>query len=261
MIVRGSILSEKRVPLESALSHERAHLAAVRATPGVARDPEPTAVPATPPPIIALAPPPPAPLSLEAVSKWLAGQDESTRAALARQLAGNIDELQRAAQDQGFAAGRKAGRAEAETATQSHLETLAAIHRSAELAFASEVALLTTQCAEIVGVAIARIAGPLLATPEAALGAVIEVLKRLTEEREVVIRVSTADVGAVEAAAGPLAVALAGRRYSIVADARVQVGGAIVESNLGSLDGRLEIQLRGLAETVLAAKTAHREQP
>jgi flagellar biosynthesis/type III secretory pathway protein FliH len=52
---------------------------------------------------------------------------------------------------------------------------------------------------------------------------------------------------------------LQGRKFEIVADSRVELGGCIVETNTGSLDGRFEVQLRELYETLRLAKLSARE--
>jgi len=252
VIVRGTVLSDKRVPLDGA-QPERPSFPPIRAVslPPVSREPAPASEPPTPAPVVVTVP---APMSLDTVSKWIATQDETTRAALATQLAENIEHVKRNAHE----VGRKAGLAEAEMETSRLLETLATINEGAKASLDAQSGMLAEQCAEIVATALTRIAGPLLATPEAALGAVFEVLKRLTEEREIVIRVGAADLHMLLAAEDRLAAALAGRKYSIVSDTRVLSGGAIVETANGSLDGRLDAQLRALCDTVIAARQAYR---
>jgi flagellar assembly protein FliH len=253
MIVRGAVLSEKRVSLTS--TPERPPLAAVRPSP-----PPPVELPPPPPPepiVITV----PAPLSLDIVSRWIAEQDDVTRKALARQLADDVEDLQRNAREKGWDAGLAAGRAEADKQAAHHRETLDSIARAAKSALDTQYQELSEQCAEIVAAALTRIAGPLLATPEAALGAVLEVLKRATDEGDLIVRVSAADLPALHAAEGVISRALAGRKFSLTADTRVSAGGAIVESAVGSVDGRLEVQLRNLCDTVLSARAAQRETP
>ena len=107
--------------------------------------------------------------------------------------------------------------------------------------------------------AFAKIAGAKLATREAALGAVLEVLKRVRDERALVIRVSPADIQALRDYERDIAHACTGREYSLLADPRVDAGGCIVESSLGGFDGRFDVQLRGVCETLRAAKSASAE--
>ena len=51
-----------------------------------------------------------------------------------------------------------------------------------------------------------------------------------------------------------IAASLPGRNFTLVPDGRVETGGCIVESSLGSLDGRLEVQLGELTAMLRAAK-------
>jgi flagellar biosynthesis/type III secretory pathway protein FliH len=95
-----------------------------------------------------------------------------------------------------------------------------------------------------------------LPTREAATSAVLEVLRKVREGRELIVRVCPDDLALLEEQRSLLAASLGGRKFSLVADTRVEVGGCIVESQLGSLDGRLEVQLRGLYDTLRAAKSA-----
>ncbi len=82
------------------------------------------------------------------------------------------------------------------------------------------------------------------------VGVVAEVLKRVREERELRIHVNPQDLPLLRTAEPGIAASLPGRNFTLVADARVEAGGCIVESALGSLDGRLEVQLAGLVRDV-----------
>jgi flagellar biosynthesis/type III secretory pathway protein FliH len=205
--------------------------------------------------------PTPAELSLEAVSAWLKDTDASARAALADLLAADIDEVRASARSDGLTAGRAQGLREAQDKAQKSLAALAALVREAEAAFASDTTALAEQCADVVAAAFAKIVGEQLGTRAAALGAVLEVLRRAKEERELVIRVSEIDLPLLEPVRAAIADALGGRTFSLVSDTRVASGGCIVESQLGSLDGRLELQLRAWLETIRVAKTTREPPP
>jgi flagellar assembly protein FliH len=104
-----------------------------------------------------------------------------------------------------------------------------------------------------------KLAGPLLAAPDAVTGAVTQVLQRLKDDQHVVVRVQPADLDTLTAAKPALSRALAGAALTLVADQRVDLGGCIVESTLGNLDGRLEVQLSELYEILRAAKAEGRK--
>ena len=194
--------------------------------------------------------------SLESVTAWLAVQDDATRRACAATLADELVEVREAARLEGFAAGEQEARGEAESAMSQERAMLQALANSAEAAFERELAAVGDSCVDIVAEALSRIAGPLLATREAVSGTVIEVLRRVREGRELTIRVCPADLPLLQKHEDALAHALPGRKFTLAPDPRVDLGGCIVESRVGSLDGRLELQLRELYETLRVAKSA-----
>jgi len=200
-------------------------------------------------------PPAEPPIDFDEVAQWLCGQDSDTRVRLATLLADEIGTLRAAA----VAEGAESGRAEAMTQVKQDMgtavATLEALAETAEGAFAREAGQLADQCAAIVAEAIARVAGPVLTSREATLGVVTTLLARLKDEREIVVRVSETDLAVLQDELPALRAAASGHAVSLVADRRVALGGCIVDTKLGSLDGRLETQLAGLFETLRALRT------
>ena len=256
MILRGVSLSEKRVSLEA--------VSPVRAVPSPARGPNSPPREASglardsaePPARIVEVRIEPAPMTQSTVSDWLKTCDESARAAVAVSLADDLHALRTQAQSEGFAAGQAAGLEDAVARVKTTLAALERCTAAAEAAFATEEAQLAGQCADIVMAALGKIAGPVLSRPEAVTGCVMEVLKRVKDERELTIRVSPYDLAVLQENRDRIAQALAGRTFSILEDKRVELGGCVVESALGTLDGRLEQQLHAMYDTVRDAKGA-----
>jgi flagellar biosynthesis/type III secretory pathway protein FliH len=199
-------------------------------------------------------------LTFEAVAAWLAVQDEPTRNACASILSDELTHVHETARIDGRALGEAQGRDQAQQACQRVLDGLAAIAKAAEEELTQEHSRLADLCAEIVGEALAKIAGPLLSTRKAAIGAVTEVLRRVKEGRDLAVRVSPADLPILQQEEQRLAAVVPGRALKLVADARIELGGCIVESSLGALDGRLDVQLRELYATLRAARTAAPER-
>jgi flagellar assembly protein FliH len=209
----------------------------------------------------------PEPITFESVVEWLRKTDE--RARLVEFLADDLVSVRSAARTEAVAAGHAEGHAEGkaegllrarEQATEV-VHTLESIVSKAEQALQAQIDELGGLCAEVVCVAIAKIAGPVLSMREAALGTVLEVLKRVKDDGELLIRVSAHDLAALQGYANDIERACGGRKFSLVADTRVQAGGCIVDTPLGSLDGRFEVQLRALSESLRAAKAAMSEAP
>lgn len=200
-------------------------------------------------------------LTFEAVAAWLAVQDAETRAACATILCDELTHVHEAAKAEGTAMGEAQGREQARQANESLIDALGRLTRGAEDAFSQELQKLGELCAEIVAEAFAKVAGGALPVRDAAVGAVLEVLKRVKEGRKLLVRVSPSDLPALQQEQERLAAALPGRTFSLAADARIELGGCIVQSDLGTLDGRLEVQLRELYATLRAARAAQVEQP
>jgi flagellar assembly protein FliH len=198
-------------------------------------------------------------LTFEQVVAWLAVQDGEMRTACASLLADELTQVHEAAKAEGHSLGRREGRKQAEQELEQSLATLQQVTTEAEQAFAREQDKLAEGCVEVIAEAFTKLAGTILATPAAIHAVVGEVLARVREGRELTVRVSAQDLALLEAHEPALRASLAGRSVTFAADPRIDVGGCIVESTLGSLDGRLEVQLRALYETLKAAKSPSTE--
>lgn len=249
MILRQAILSEQSRTLEPVRHTVAVAVAASRPAEPISVAPAPIATPA----------PREAPLTFESVAAWLAVQDSETRTACASILADELTLVHESAKADGRALGETQGREAAKREVQSAIDALERMTAQAQTAFADEEQKLAELCAEIVAEAFAKVAGTQLLTRAAAVAAVGEVLKRVKEGRELTVRVSPVDLPMLQQEEDRLAAATPGRKLSLVADARVELGGCIVDSKLGSLDGRLEVQLRELYATLRAARSAQVE--
>lgn len=226
--------------------------------------PTPTAPPERRPPqleVVAQLPPPPPALTVAAVCEWLELQSDETRAACARALSTDLTVLQEEARAEGLERGRAHAILELTERANSSLEALARITETAEKAFALEADQLAQACTEIVAEVFLKLAGSALMTQEAILGSVVAVLQRVRDEREVSIRVSPSDLPLLQTHQAAFDKVLGPRRWTVTADSRVGAGGCLVESTLGTLDGRLEVQLAKIADTLRAAKVARLEGP
>jgi flagellar assembly protein FliH len=196
----------------------------------------------------------PPPLSSDRVASWLVTQDGATRTALASVLSEDLEAVRDAAHRAGYESGHHEAMTEAREKVRSALAALENLNESAERSFVSESAQLQDACADVVAEVFFKLAGSALVTRQAIVGVVGEVLKRVREERELRIHVNPADRTVLSTAEAGIEASLPGRRFTLIADGRVEAGGCIVESALGSLDGRLEVQLAELCATLRAAK-------
>lgn len=197
-------------------------------------------------------------LTFESVVAWLAIQDQATKDSCASILAEEVTRIYESAKNEGYLAGRKTGETSARAEIEKKVEMMGAISAGAEHAFELEQQQLQGLCVDVITEALVKICGPILGSEEAAIGAVKQVLSRVREERELVLRVSRDDIDLIQRQEADIAQMLGGRKYEIVADSRVELGGCLVETKLGSLDGRLEVQLREVYETLRLAKLSLR---
>jgi flagellar assembly protein FliH len=203
----------------------------------------------------------PPPLSAEAVAGWLERSDGLTRANIARLLASDLETLRLEAQTDGFEAGRAQGMQESRARMEATAVALETVARAATEAMEAQAAQLADLCADVIVEALTKIAGPVLTSREAAVGAVVKILERVKDECELLIKVNRGDLPVLQELQGTLRRALAGRQFSIAADDRVVLGGCIVASQLGTFDGRLEIQLAGLLESIRGARESRGINP
>jgi flagellar assembly protein FliH len=242
MILRGAVLSDQPLALETLRPEKPLGERAASADRA---------------PVIAASPPP---LSLESVVAWLGRCDDASRTGLATYLATDIEDLRLEAQTDGFEAGRAQGMQEARAHMEESVTLLQSAARAAETALAAESAELADLCADIIVEALTKIAGPLLTTREATVGAVVQILKRVTDECELTIKVSHADLPVLQGMEDTLRRALGGRKFSLAADDSISLGGCVVGSQLGTFDGRVEVQLAGLLESIQVARTSREAQ-
>jgi len=137
-------------------------------------------------------------LTVSEVCAWLMGEGEVARRACASELAPELEELRKAARAEGYADGRAAAMREVEERHTEALESLAAVVRAAEVARERAADELTNTCAAIVAEAFAKMAGELLTTPAATLGAVRSVLDRVRDGRRYTVYVHPSTLAAVE---------------------------------------------------------------
>jgi flagellar biosynthesis/type III secretory pathway protein FliH len=257
VILRGARLAEQRVSLMPPHALRAVHSAETLVRNSLA---DPAAV-VTPISETASIEPAEPVLSFENVVAWLAVQDERTRSACAAILATEVTEVHESAKADGYAVGMRNGQEAARESVLGATRALGKLIDAAETTYAQDRQDLQASCVDVVSTVLAKIAGPLLAAEKAVLGAVLEVLARVKDGRELTIRVARDDLSVLQRFETELSSALGGRKFEMIADGRVELGGCIVESKHGSLDGRLEVQMRELQETLRLAKLATREAP
>lgn len=150
------------------------------------------------------------------------------------------------AREQGLQSGVEQGRAE----YAARVQALQQLIDSMRASLADGIAGTEEMIVEIAVEAVGKMLGDALATREGARAAVREAIRGVHERERLVVRVSPRDHKLL---AGENIAPKNGDTGSIelVADERVELGGCLVETSGGTLDGRLETQLQRLCDTLV----------
>ena len=152
------------------------------------------------------------------------------------------------AREQGYQAGVEQGRAEYETQLEAVRQLLGSMHAALTDGINGTEDLIVEIAFEAVG----KILGEALARRDGVQAAVREVIRGVREREHLVVRVSPRDHQLLTSA-GLLPRNGDGNRLELVADERVELGGCLIETSGGTLDGRLETQLQRLRDTLVSA--------
>lgn len=154
--------------------------------------------------------------------------------------------------ERGLAEGRE--RAAAEYAEE--LAALASLVAAARASLDRAVDGLAEIGVEIVWEAVCKIIGQTMTDRDAVVAVVQEVVRRTKDRAQLVVRVSPTDWTIIAERRAQLLEGLNAGAVDIVADERVELGGCLVETRTGGLDGRLEVQLDRLREILIHTKGA-----
>lgn len=169
---------------------------------------------------------------------------------------GELERLRAEAHERGQREGREAGAAQALAEQRAQLAALGALVRSARERLDHGIGELSELGAEIAHEALCKLLGEALASRDGTLAAVREVVRRARERSRLTLRVSLADHGLIREHLPLILDGLEAGQAEVVADERVALGGCLLETPAGSLDGRLETQLASLRQALLAAREA-----
>lgn len=179
------------------------------------------------------------------------------------------DDLHAQAYDAGFAAGRQEGwdagremgmhdgmqqgRQDADAAATAQAAALAALGAAIAEACTRRSAAIEAMAIEIAFAALSKLIGQSAGDPAVVTATVQRVLEQLPDRALRAIRVSPAH----HALLTQNGHALKSGSAILVADERVLIGGCIVDTDAGSLDGRLETQLLELKTLLVGLQRAH----
>jgi flagellar assembly protein FliH len=173
-----------------------------------------------------------------------------------RRFSSELAELRERVIASGKEDGLQRGRLAAESEFKSQLQALRALIDSVRESRARYIEAIADDAAEIVFAAIGKILGDAFADRSAVLAAVRETIRRNTDRTKLLVRVAPEQLELLNASRRELLEGISADHLDLVADDQVKLGGCVLESACGSLDGRLEIQLQRVREALQQARAA-----
>jgi flagellar assembly protein FliH len=169
--------------------------------------------------------------------------------------AAELNVAKKEAAEEGYEDGRAAGREEAKRELAQRIDRLGMILEALEEQKKAQLEEIHDIVVEVVFAAVARIVGTSMVTQDGVASIVRQVLGHVGDDRRVTtIRLSPDDYSHLGADTRSRLAEHRGMTVDVVADQRVRLGGCLLDTDRGGLDGRLEIQLERLKESLLDAR-------
>ncbi len=156
--------------------------------------------------------------------------------------------------EEGRAQGYRDGMESAREALDEELQRLKMLIESLSGEMSKRLSDVEDAMVEVVYASIAKILGEAMQTPDGVVAVVRNTIAQLTRRDKLNVRVSPDDFALLEAARHKLLDGLDDTSVQLVPDGRVRLGGCLLETESGSLDGRLEVQLQRLSEVMLSTR-------
>lgn len=154
-------------------------------------------------------------------------------------------------QASGFKSGYRDGADDARKDVQKELDALREAATLFKQWMQAEFSGLEALAAEMTLAALIKIVGDQYADEKFVVGVAQQVARQIRETARVTLRVNKRDQEVLARHLVELKDML-GTAIDIQADIRVQTGGCLIETDTGTLDGRLDTQIRNLQESILA---------
>jgi len=156
--------------------------------------------------------------------------------------------------EQGYKEGLQAGHEAARQQTAQSRDQLSGLIEGMRAEYERDLDGIAEIGAEIVFEAVTRIIGSSYMDRDGITAVVREVISHAKDRSRLVIRVSPADYRELKTAHEMFTENGNSQKVEILADDRVELGGCLLETPAGNLDGRLEVQLQQLRDTLLNAR-------
>lgn len=155
---------------------------------------------------------------------------------------------------EGFDIGYEKGITEAKESLQAQLSEVEEFLGAVRKAFDTQVSGLEDVIVAAAHEAICKILGTSLHDRNGVVAVVREVMNHVKASEPITIRVAPTDYDLLSQDEGSLQTGHEGMRVTLLPDDRILLGGCLIETSGGNLDGRLETQLQQLTDSILSAK-------
>ena len=171
-----------------------------------------------------------------------------------RQLGDELERMKQAAHERGYAEGERVAQEKVRAEYAAEIEALKAIVSSLRETLDQQIDGVGDIAAEVAFEAVTRMLGDGYVDRSGAAAVVREVVRHAKDRSRLVIRVHPDDHEAVSACAEDVVRGLSSGGVDVVADDRVSLGGCLLETPAGNLDGRLEIQMQQFRDALVSAR-------
>jgi flagellar assembly protein FliH len=166
-----------------------------------------------------------------------------------------LQQLRQQAEEQGYKAGMARGLQEGTSRIKTETQRLSGIAGALQQQWVSRMEEAENMLVEVAFASVTRILGDRLATRDGVVAVVRQVLIQVAEaRRSVTVRLAPGDFELLGEEGRRLLSENGGAQIKLVADDRVKLGGCLLDTDHGGLDGRLEMQLERLKEALVDAR-------
>ncbi|ODB95128.1 hypothetical protein A3197_17335 [Candidatus Thiodiazotropha endoloripes] len=187
---------------------------------------------------------------LEAALKQSQDKAELTQQKLL-DLERDIELIQRKAQDHGHKTGYEAGQEEGRSLFEKQAAQITTLINSLSSTRTGLLKLAEDDIAEVVFSAVTKVLGEVLIEPEFVIAAIRQSIKQISRKENIAICLSPSDKQLIDSIPVDIINKQFGKGVQIVEDERIETGGCIVQTPMGGLDARLDVQMRIFQNCVL----------
>jgi flagellar assembly protein FliH len=178
-------------------------------------------------------------------------QDHGKTEAELRRMKHEVEAIRQDAVEAGRESGYRDGQQQAMGELRQKMQQLDRLFKALEQTRTDQLLAAEADLAEVVFASVTKILGEALTNPEAVIGVVRQVIKQLVSRDHLVIHLSAEDKQLLERLSDKQLKHAFGEVVELVADPRVELGGCLVQTSSGGLDGRLEIQMKKFRDCLI----------